>query len=391
MNPSPAAPALAEEALPVVPMSTATLAALAVAGLILLARLAPLGGGVGWNAAPIAAGLCVASALLHALVLPRLAGAAALTTAAIAVTALAVGLLGLAHGTATGGRLGLGFVLMLVASWLAAWALIERLTAWTPAAPALARFADAAVPLVFGLFLFLLWEVVTVGFGVPMVLMPAPSQIALRLVSSLPILGADFVQTVVRAVIPGWAIGSTAGILVAIVADRIPFLGRGLMPLGNLVSALPMVGVAPIMVMWFGFDWPSKVAVVVINTFFPALVNTVAGLSAAGRLEHDLMRSWGTSWGTTLLRLRLPAAMPHVFAALKLNSTFALIAAIVAEFFGTPIVGMGFRISTEVGRMGLDMVWAEIAVAAVTGSTFYAVLAFVERRVTFWHPSNRGR
>jgi NitT/TauT family transport system permease protein len=88
--------------------------------------------------------------------------------------------------------------------------------------------------------------------------------------------------------------------------------------------------------------------------------------------------------------LRLPAALPFVFNALKINSTLALIGAIVAEFFGTPTVGMGFRISTEVGRMSLDMVWAEILVAAVAGSAFYGLLAAVERAVTFWHPSFRG-
>ena len=80
------------------------------------------------------------------------------------------------------------------------------------------------------------------------------------------------------------------------------------------------------------------------------------------------MRSYGAGYWPTLLKLRLPAAMPFVFNALKINSTLALIGAIVAEFFGTPIVGMGFRISTEVGRMNLDMVWAEILVAAVAGS-----------------------
>ena len=93
--------------------------------------------------------------------------------------------------------------------------------------------------------------------------------------------------------------------------------------------------------------------------------------------------------GQTLAKLRLPAAMPFIFNALKINSTLAMIGAIVAEFFGTPIVGMGFRISTEVGKLGLDMVWAEIAMAAITGSAFYGLLVFLERRVTFWHPSYR--
>ena len=92
----------------------------------------------------------------------------------------------------------------------------------------------------------------------------------------------------------------------------------------------------------------------------------------------------------TLLKLRLPTAMPFIFNALKINSTLALIGAIVAEFFGTPIVGMGFRISTEVGKMNLDLVWATILVAAIAGSAFYGVLALIERATTFWHPSFRS-
>jgi NitT/TauT family transport system permease protein len=191
--------------------------------------------------------------------------------------------------------------------------------------------------------------------------------------------------------VPGWIAGSVAGFVVAIVCDAVPFLKRGLLPLGNLAAALPMVGIAPIMVMWFGFDWQSKMAVVVIMTFFPMLVNAVTGLDAADRLERDLMRSYGAGYWSTLVKLRLPLAMPFVFNALKINSTLALIGAIVAEFFGTPIVGMGFRISTEVGKLGLDMVWAEITVAAVAGSAFYGLIALVERAVTFWHPSYRSR
>ncbi|MFN4142263.1 ABC transporter permease [Aestuariivirga sp.] len=253
----------------------------------------------------------------------------------------------------------------------------------------ISQATDILYPALFGIGLLVFWEAVVRGFNVPAVLLPAPSAIWAKLVSSLPILWADFVQTVIRAVIPGWIIGSLAGFLVALVCDRIPFLQRGLLPLGNLVAALPIVGVAPILVMWFGFDWPSKAAMVVVMTFFPMLVNAVAGLQASGHLERDLMRSYGASWWQTLLKLRLPAAMPFVFNALKINSTLAMIGAIVAEFFGTPIVGMGFRISTEVGRLGLDMVWAEIAVAAITGSAFYGLLVFLERQVTFWHPSYR--
>jgi len=279
----------------------------------------------------------------------------------------------------------------VIVLWGLAWAGNSALAAVNVASPLARRTIALAVPAVFGITLLFLWELVAKGFHIPLVLLPAPSDIWARLSSSLPILGADFVQTFIRAVVPGWIAGSVAGFVVAIVCDAVPFLKRGLLPLGNLAAALPMVGIAPIMVMWFGFDWQSKMAVVVIMTFFPMLVNAVTGLDAADRLERDLMRSYGAGYWSTLVKLRLPLAMPFVFNALKINSTLALIGAIVAEFFGTPIVGMGFRISTEVGKLGLDMVWAEITVAAVAGSAFYGLIALVERAVTFWHPSYRSR
>jgi len=194
-----------------------------------------------------------------------------------------------------------------------------------------------------------------------------------------------------QGVAVGYVVGCASGLIVAILIDRSPYLQRGLLPFGNLVSALPIVGVAPIMVMWFGFDWQSKAAVVVVMTFFPMLVNAVAGLKSAGAMERDLMKTYAASYGQTLVKLRLPAALPFVFNALKINSTLAMIGAIVAEFFGTPIVGLGFRINTEVGRMNIDMVWATILVAAAVGSAFYGIVALVEREVTFWHASNRQR
>ncbi len=269
--------------------------------------------------------------------------------------------------------------------WVAAWALNEYLVRRHGAS----RIAGFAVPVIFGVTLLVLWEGLTRGLAVPQVLLPPPSAIWERLVNSVPMLWADFQQTF-KAVLAGYAIGCLSGFGVAVLVDRSPFLKRGLLPIGNFVSALPIIGIAPIMVMWFGFDWPSKAAVVVAMTFFPMLVNTVAGLNAAGSMERDLMRTYASPWLTTLIKLRLPAAAPFIFNALKINSTLALIGAIVAEFFGTPIVGMGFRISTEVGKLAIDLVWAEIAVAAVAGSAFYGLIALIERAVTFWHPSVRS-
>ena len=292
-------------------------------------------------------------------------------------------------GSLNAGFVGAGFWLLLVVVWLVAWRLTARLAALSPAHPAAKLIANLAVPIVFGVTLLFLWECLVRGLGVPSVLLPSPSAIGARIADSLPILWADFAQTYLKAVIAGYVLGCGSGFVVALLIDRSSFLKRGLLPIATLASALPIVGVAPVMVMWFGFDWQSKAAVVVVMTFFPMLVNTLAGLAAAGTMERDLMRTYAAGHRATLLKLRLPAAMPFIFNALKINSTLALIGAIVAEFFGTPIVGMGFRISAEIGRMNTDMVWAEITVAALAGSLSYGLIALAERAVTFWHPSNR--
>lgn len=284
-----------------------------------------------------------------------------------------------------------GVVLGAIGFWLAAWALNAWLAQRTPTGAAARRAQRLVVPAIFGLSLLVLWEGITRGANVPTVLLPPPSMIGERFAASTGILWADFKQTFLQAVLIGYALGCGSAFLVAIAIDRSPFLQRGLLPVGNLISALPIIGIAPIMVMWFGFDWPSKAAVVVVMTFFPTLVNTVQGLQAAETMQRDLMHTYAASYWQTLMKLRLPAAAPFIFNALKICSTLALIGAIVAEFFGTPIVGMGFRISTGVGRMDIDLVWAEIAVAAVAGSAFYGVVVLIERAVTFWHPSVRGQ
>lgn len=312
----------------------------------------------------------------------------------MAIAILAVG----AHGaawmllTALGDATGQArpaYFLALAAAWLLAWRLVTVLSGEARGHRSLPAFAGPIVPALFGLWVLILWEALTRGAGVPFVLLPPPSAIGMRLLGAIPVLAADFNQTVLKAVLAGFVIGSGAGFAVAVLADRYRFIAEGLLPVGNMVSALPIIGLAPIMVIWFGYDWHSKAAVVVVMTFFPMLVNAIAGLAAAGRMEQDLMATWAASHWQTLFRLRLPAALPFVFNALKINSTLALIGAIVSEFFGAPIVGMGFRISTEVGRMNLDMVWAEIALAALAGSLFYGALALAERAATFWHPSYR--
>lgn len=254
-----------------------------------------------------------------------------------------------------------------------------------------ARWARIVVPALFGITILVIWESLVWGLGISPIILPAPSAIAAKFASSGNLLWIDFVQTAVKGGLSGYLIGCAAAFMTAIAVDRLSFLQRGLLPIGNFVAALPIVGIAPILVKWYGFGWESKSAVVVVMVFFPMLINTVQGLRETSAMQRDLMHTYAAGYWKSLLKLRLPAAMPFIFNGLKIGTTLALIGAIVAEYFGSPIYGMGFRIQSEAGRLSMDMVWAEIAVAALAGSAFYGTVTLIEKIVTFWHPSQRGQ
>jgi NitT/TauT family transport system permease protein len=317
---------------------------------------------------------------------PSISQSSTTTWIAVVASAVAAGLL-LLHPAAQGDSPpnALFWLLIVALAGAALWTIRRVAAIQSP------RFDGVLTASLFGLWVLYFWQVLVVAFEVPRVLLPAPTLIAQSLLENGPKLWGDFTQTVLKAVVVGWVLGSGLGFLVAIAIDRLPFLQRGLLPLASLTSTVPLVAVAPIAVMWFGFEWPSKAAVVVLMTFFPMLVSTLAGLQASGKLERELMFSYAASYSRTLWSLRLPAATPFMFGALKVNATLALIGAIVAEFFGSPTVGLGFRISTEAARMNMSLVWGAIVVAAVTGSLAYALLVQLERRAAFWHPSVRGK
>lgn len=275
-------------------------------------------------------------------------------------------------------------VVLAFVVWVGLWALNVMLARWLPE-----RQARLAVPIIFGLTLVLVVELLVTGLNVPFVILPKPSEMVARLFTSLPMLWEDFVQTIVKGALSGYVIGCVSALLVAFLASRSDFMRRGLLPLGNFVAALPVVGLAPIMVMWFGFGWESKAAIVVSMCFFPMLVNSVQGLAATSSIERDLFHTYAASPLQQLFMLRLPAATPFILNGLKVCTPLALIGAIVAEFFGSPFLGMGFRIKTSVGTLSLDLVWAEIIVAALAGTGFFGLLLIVERSLTFWHPSQR--
>lgn len=253
----------------------------------------------------------------------------------------------------------------------------------------LSRGTRILAPIVLAGLVLGIWQAAVDIAGVPRMLLPSPTDIGVAVVSHGYELRNDWLQTVWKSAIPGYLIGNAAGLFVALIIDRSRFIQRGLMPIATLFSALPIIGIAPIAVMWFGFDWQSKAFVVALMCFFPMLANAGTSLRSSDYLLRDLMQSYSASYGQTLWWLRMPKMLPHVLTALKLNAPASVIGAMIAEFFGNPTFGLGFRMSSEVGRLGFDVVWAAILVATLSGSAIYGIVALAERKFTFWHSSAR--
>tara|TARA_B100001113_G_scaffold313158_1_gene278015 strand:+ start:110 stop:955 length:846 start_codon:yes stop_codon:yes gene_type:complete len=281
----------------------------------------------------------------------------------------------------------MNLVIMAFLIWILAWFLNVKLADSSLSESRIVKFV---VPTIFGATIIVVWELLVRGWQVPLVILPPPSLVIITASENLDILWKDLNQTFFKGALRGYIIGCGSAIIVGVLVERYDALRIGLLPVANFMAALPIVGTAPILVMWFGFDWESKAAVVVVMVFFPMLINTVAGLQESTKIQNDLLQTYAAGKTQTFLKLRFPAAMPFIFNGLKICTTLALIGAIVAEFFGSPTLGMGFRISTSVGQLALDMVWAEIVVAALAGSLFYGIMAIIEKGVTFWHPSQRG-
>ena len=279
------------------------------------------------------------------------------------------------------------FLFVATGFWIIAWVINVKLA---NSILGTRKSIKLLVPTIFGLTIILFWEMVVRGLEVPLVILPPPSLVFQTTLENLPILWRDFVQTFLKGAIRGYLIGCGSALIVAILIDRFSFLERGILPVANFMAALPIIGTAPILVMWFGFDWHSKAAVVALMVFFPMLINAVSGLKENSTAQQDLKHTYAANAWQMFFKLKVPVALPFFFNGLKISTTLALIGAIVAEFFGSPIVGMGFRISMSIGQLALDMVWAEILVAALAGSLFYGFITLIERGTTFWHPSQRG-
>jgi NitT/TauT family transport system permease protein len=246
-------------------------------------------------------------------------------------------------------------------------------------APALAVFAIG----------ILAWQGLVAAFNVQEFLLPKPSVIAQTLWDERGTLWDAGIYTFKEA-LGGFALGSSLGILSALIFAAFRPLGTAFMPFAVAANAIPIIAFAPIMNDWFGLLNPfSKMAIAAVLCYFPVLINTVRGLTSVDPRSIELMRSYAAGRGTVFRRVRIPASLPHLFAGLKIASVLSMIGAIVGEYFGGPITALGVTILNASAYSNFPVAWAGIVVASAFGILFYGAVALAERLTTSWDPSRR--
>ena len=251
----------------------------------------------------------------------------------------------------------------------------------------LREYGPAALVLVAGL---LAWEAVVYLFSIEFYLLPAPHVIVQSLRDTYPVLVEAGLYTFTEAVV-GWALGCGGGILAAMAASRSPAFAGLVLPYAVASASVPIIALAPLAIVWFGVEQGSKIAIVVLMTFFPTFVSTVRGLLSVAPQSLELMESYAASEQQIFLKLRLPQSLPMMFTALRACATLAMIGAVVSEFFGGPVKSLGVYIKSTASLFQTRQAWSAILVACALGLLFYFAVALVERLVMPWHFERRER
>jgi NitT/TauT family transport system permease protein len=243
---------------------------------------------------------------------------------------------------------------------------------------------DAVLALGLIVAVTIVWELAIRLFEVPTFVLPAPSAIVRQLIESRARLAGAAMSTAVEISL-GFVLASLTGIGIALLIVRFERFGRALYPLIVLFQNVPKVALAPIFILWFGFDLAPKIALIVVIAFFPVAIDMLAGLQSVQPSFVALMESVGASRGKILMRVRIPHSLPYLMAGLKVAITFSVIGAIVGEFAGAN-QGLGYVIEFASTQLDTPLIFAALIVVSVLGLAFYYVVELAERVLVPWSP-----
>jgi NitT/TauT family transport system permease protein len=244
-----------------------------------------------------------------------------------------------------------------------------------------------AVPAVAGLAIaFAAWEAWIEIKDVKPYLVPAPSSVVERLYADPWFFAVEGFKTLEGALL-GFLLGAGVAIVLASLMSQARFLERSIFPLAILIKVTPIVAIAPLLTIWFGFGLMPKVFIAALIVFFPIMVNALIGFRSVNPNSLALLESLSASRAEVFWRLRLPSALPYLFAAFRFSIPLSVIGAVVAEWFSGDR-GLGSVIYIANNNLDMRTAFAGVFMLALLGVGLFLLTAVAERRVLFWHESN---
>jgi ABC-type nitrate/sulfonate/bicarbonate transport system permease component len=231
------------------------------------------------------------------------------------------------------------------------------------------------------------WQLYAKLSGIGNDVLPAPSRVLSVTWDNRGDLWTNTLATL-RATLAGFALSLAVGMVLAVLVDSSAHLRRAIMPLLVVSQTLPIVAIAPLMVLWFGFDLTPKILIVALVTFFPITVALAEGFGASEPETEALLRSMGASRARVFRSVRFPTALPFFFAGLRIAITYAVVAAIFAEYAGAS-EGLGIYMENAKNSFRTDLVLAAVLVSAVLTLALFALTYLVERLAIPWYRLSR--
>ncbi len=244
------------------------------------------------------------------------------------------------------------------------------------------RSKDVTAPLLLFIAIVAAWETLVRSLGVPGYVLPPPSQIAIEIVRDRGII-FDQLLTTLFEIACGYALSVLVGFCLSILIVYSSAFRRGVLPLIVASQTIPVIAMAPILVIWFGYNSAPRIIITALVAFFPLTISFVTGLQAIGPEFIDFFRSLNASEIQIFFKLRLPAALPNIFGGLKVATTLAVIGATIGEWVGAS-AGLGYLMAQDTAQLNTARVFAALVVLGAFGMAFFAAVGLIERWSMPW-------
>ncbi|PFG45112.1 NitT/TauT family transport system permease protein [Georgenia soli] len=241
---------------------------------------------------------------------------------------------------------------------------------------------NKATPYLVGIGIIILWQLTVVILRVPEYVVPTPTRVAAAFVENADILWRNLQPTVIES-LAGFVIGNVVAFVFAVIFVHSKTINGALMPIAVFVQTIPIIAIAPILVILLGTGYSSKIVIAALISFFPTLVNSVRGLNAVNDRELELMRILSATRWEIFTRVRLYACVPYLFSALRITATSAVIGAIVAEWVGSQ-AGLGYLIIQTTFNYQVPLLYATMILSSLYALLLFGLVGLVEKRVVYW-------